>query len=137
MLGLVKPKHPDTVEMKVDTAVPDTCSIVSNKDILQKVLKEMLENANKFTQQGYISIGCKQPDTGILQFVVTDTGIGIPESEKDRIFAQFTKLDDFTEGIGLGLTLCKRISLMLGGDLELDTSYTTGSRFVLTLPVRK
>ncbi|MBQ9666365.1 MAG: HAMP domain-containing protein [Bacteroidaceae bacterium] len=137
VLGLVKPKHPDTVEMKVDTAVPDTCSIVSNKDILQKVLKEMLENANKFTQQGYISIGCKQPDTGILQFVVTDTGIGIPESEKDRIFAQFTKLDDFTEGIGLGLTLCKRISLMLGGDLELDTSYTTGSRFVLTLPVRK
>jgi signal transduction histidine kinase len=101
---------------------------------LLKVLGELLHNANKFTREGYISIECDEKDEHHVYIAVSDTGSGIPEGEQERIFTQFTKLNDFNEGLGMGLTLSRRIARLLGGELTLDTTYHNGARFVLTLP---
>ena len=132
--GALKQKNPDTVTLSIDTQVPDTLSIQTNRDFLQKILRELLNNANRFTHQGSIKIGCSSNGNGTVNFIVTDTGIGVPEEDHQRIFVQFTKLDYYSEGIGLGLTLCKRVALMLGGDLNIDADYHEGARFILTLP---
>jgi len=130
-------KNPDTVKMQVITDVPDELTICTNREFLKKILQELLDNANRFTREGHIAIGCTLNDNDTINFIVTDTGIGIAEEDHQRIFAQFTKLDDFTDGIGLGLTLCKRVALMLGGDLNIDAGYTKGAQFILTLPLKK
>jgi signal transduction histidine kinase len=65
---------------------------------------------------------------------VADTGMGIPDEKRDTVFAQFTKLNAFSEGVGLGLSLCKRTIVQMGGDIYLDPDYHPGSRFVITLP---
>ncbi|MBR1668192.1 MAG: histidine kinase [Bacteroidaceae bacterium] len=138
LVSAIRVKNPDAVKLDVVTQVPDDFCIRSNREYLGKVLNELLSNSNKFTQQGFIEIGCSANDNGTVDFMVSDTGIGIPEDAREIIFMQFTKLDDFTEGIGLGLTLCKRVAFILGGDLNLDTEYTGGTtRFILTLPVGK
>ena len=74
---------------------------------------------------------------GKIDFVIitlTDTGCGISKEEQEKIFDQFYKSDAFQQGIGLGLTVSKKIAQKLGGDLTVDDSYTNGARFVLTLP---
>ena len=131
----LKLKSPDMVKLDVQTSLPDAFCIRTNREFLQKILQELMDNANKFTRQGQITIGCESNGNGTVNFIVTDTGIGIAEEDHQLIFAQFTKLDDFTEGIGLGLTLCKRVALLLGGDLNIDADYTQGARFILTLPI--
>jgi signal transduction histidine kinase len=131
----LKLKSPDMVKLDVQTSLPDAFCIRTNREFLQKILQELMDNANKFTRQGQITIGCESNGNCTVNFIVTDTGIGIAEEDHQLIFAQFTKLDDFTEGIGLGLTLCKRVALLLGGDLNIDADYTQGARFILTLPI--
>ena len=66
---------------------------------------------------------------------ISDTGKGISKEKQDKIFEGFYKEDSFQQGIGLGLTVSKKIAHKLGGDLTLDTSYTGGARFVLSLPL--
>ena len=83
----------------------------------------------------YIELACERQDDQI-RFVVTDTGVGIKEEDRERIFENFTKVDDFKVGIGLGLPLSLRLVQTIGGTLKLDTSYTEGSRFVITLPIK-
>ena len=69
-----------------------------------------------------------------ILFIVEDTGPGLPKEAMHMIETPFTKVDETSEGLGLGLPLCKRHALTLGGDLVLDTSYTNGCRFILKLP---
>lgn len=128
-----QPNNPRLVKFRVVTHVPDTLTICSNKESIRDILFELLDNANKFTQQGRITLECFQPSPeGTVSFAVSDTGIGIAESDRDRIFTQFTKVNSFTEGIGLGLSLSQQTARMLGADLVLDTTYQGGARFVLT-----
>ena len=134
VFGLVKRKRAEGVEFHVETrGIPDGFKIRTNFVCLQKILKQLLDNSVKFTQQGHITLSCETTDGETVRFLVADTGIGIPEEEKDRIFLQFMKLDYYTEGIGLGLSLCKRGAELMGGDLELDTTWKPGTRFILTL----
>ena len=70
----------------------------------------------------------------MVRFIVEDTGPGVAEEDRDRIFVRFQKLDDFGEGLGLGLSISLQFAQMLGGNLYLDKDYTGGSRFVLELP---
>jgi signal transduction histidine kinase len=65
--------------------------------------------------------------------VVEDTGIGIPPEEAEHIFEQFVQLDDYYEGTGIGLTIARSLARQLNGDVVLDTSYTDGARFIMTL----
>ena len=128
-------RHPDTVTLKVEHHVPDSLHIVTDKGCLLKVLSELLHNANKYTREGSITISCIQPDSQSVCFMVSDTGPGIAEEQHEHVFSQFTKLDDFSEGLGMGLTLCRKLAGLLGGHITLDAAYTKGARFVLTLPV--
>ena len=66
---------------------------------------------------------------------VTDTGIGIAPQDRDRVFEKFVQLDDYADGVGLGLPLSLRLARKLGGDLQLDNTYMGGARFLFTLPI--
>ena len=85
--------------------------------------------------EGSITISCSQLDSQFVSFVVSDTGPGIAQDQHENVFTQFTKLNDFNEGLGMGLTLCKKLAGLLGGHITLDGTYTKGARFILTLPV--
>ena len=115
------------------STLPDTFTINSDQEKVRRILTELLDNANKFTQHGSITLACSQPDAHTVKMTVSDTGIGIAEADRQQIFAQFSKIDDFTEGVGLGLPLSKRTAKLLGGDLILDPHYHDGSSFVFTL----
>ena len=128
-------RNPDSVTLKVENHVPDSLHIITDKDCLLKILSELLHNANKYTQEGNITISCDQTDHLFVNFIVNDTGPGIAEELHEHVFTQFTKLNDFNEGLGMGLTLCRKLAGLLGGHITLDTAYTKGARFILTLPV--
>ncbi len=70
-----------------------------------------------------------------MRFCVEDKGPGISEEKIEQMFEPFTKIDDLTEGLGLGLPLSKRHIISLGGDLTLDTTYRDGCRFVIEMPI--
>lgn len=129
-------RHPDTVNINIETAVDDSFTIHTDRQALRSILDELLDNANKFTSEGTITLGCRQAGDNIIAFTVSDTGPGIAPSDHDRIFTQFTKLDSFTEGIGLGLYLSRHTAQLLGGDLTLDDTYHPGTRFCITLPTQ-
>ena len=92
-----------------------------------------MSNALKFTEQGSVVVRLASAD-GMLRIEVEDTGIGIPPEHQEKVFERFYKVDSFRQGIGLGLTVARRTAELLDGTLTLDGSYTTGARFVLTLP---
>ena len=108
----------------------------TNRKALEKILRQLLENALKFTEEGHIECKvCESPEQGVVRFTITDTGIGIAEEHQERIFERFFKVDSFKQGFGLGLTMSRKIALLLGGSLYLDKEYTEGARFMLTLPI--
>ena len=131
----IRLKCPDTVKMNFFTHVPDSLTIPAISDALPKMLKQMLDNANQFTQEGMITLECRLKDEHNLYFIVTDTGIGISEENAQRVFIPFFKLDYYSEGLGIGLTLIRRGAELMGGTFDLDTTYKKGARFVLTLPL--
>ena len=131
----VKLNMPDKVEIKVESEVPDTLTIHTNRNALLSILDELLDNANKFTHEGYIIICCHQEDDENIIISVSNTGVKIPVEARDRIFIPFTKLDSFTDGIGLGLTLSRHIAHQLGGDITYDDTYDNGSRFSVKIPI--
>ena len=133
--GEVSLRNPAQVTLQVESNIPDDMHFFTDKNCLLKILGELLHNANKYTLQGFITIGCEQLLPGTVSFVVSDTGPGIPDADRERIFTQFTKLSNFNEGLGMGLTLCRQLAVLLGGSLTLDIHYSGGSRFVLTLPL--
>ena len=96
-------------------------------------LSKLLDNAAKFTQQGSITLSLSQ-DGDKLHFSVSDTGPGIPADKKDFIFERFTKLDSFTQGAGLGLSIARMVAEHLGGTLTLDTENKKGTKFDMIIP---
>ena len=125
---------PHTVEMRLDSHVGDELTLQTNRHHLLIVLTELLVNALHFTSQGSITMRIETTDD-VVNFTVEDTGPGIPTDKADFIFEKFTKVDMFTEGLGLGLFLCRRVVMLMDGTLTLDTQYTGGSRFVVSLPL--
>ncbi len=130
----VKLNVPDKVEIKVESNVPDTFTIHTNREALLSILDELLDNANKFTLEGCITINCSLENADII-ISVSNTGDKIPAGARDHIFIPFTKLDSFTEGIGLGLTLSRHIAHQLGGDITYDDTYDNGTRFIVKIPI--
>lgn len=133
VIASFQPTNPLLVKVMTDIQVADNLTIHSSKERVRDILIELLDNANKFTQQGSITLTCSQNEDGTVSFAVSDTGIGIAECDRERIFTQFTKVSYFTEGVGLGLSLSKQMARRLEGDLLIDKTYQGGSRFVLTL----
>ena len=107
--------------------------ISTDSHILQTILVKVLDNAAKFTKQGSITVLTKQIEHGI-SFIVEDTGPGIPADKTETVFEQFTKLDEFSQGTGMGLTLCRTIIQKLNGKIFVDTSYSGGCRMIIEIP---
>ena len=99
-----------------------------------RALALLLDNAQKFTREGSARLLLSQQPDSIV-FTVEDTGIGIPAEEAEHIFDEFVQIDEYYDGTGIGLTVARGIARRLGGDIRLDTSYTGGARFIMTLPV--
>lgn len=107
----------------------------SEQQRIIQVLTNLLHNAMKFTESGEIRFGCRMEGMEKVYFFVSDTGIGIPKEEQDKIFSRFIKLDREVQGTGLGLTLSQTIIKHLGGDLGLESEVNKGSTFFFTLPL--
>lgn len=114
--------------------VPATVPLVTNRRYAIRALTLLLDNAQKFTQKGTVRlIVRRQPEA--MAFVVEDTGIGIPADQAEHVFEEFVQLDEYYDGTGIGLAVARSIARRLGGDITLDTTYTGGARFIMTLPV--
>lgn len=104
-----------------------------HRGYVTELIRELLKNAVKFTEKGSVTVACGPVEDGSVTFSVTDTGIGIDPAIADKIFDRFFKGNSFAQGLGLGLSLCRLIVEKSGGEIRLDTSYTQGARFVVTL----
>ena len=133
-VGNVLFKHRDEVFVNIETAERDIRLTTDKKSVL-KILSELLYNADKFTSEGTITIGCQQLNCRFMAFYVADTGCGIAPADQARVFEPFVKVDEFNDGLGLGLPLCCRLATLLKGEIVLDTHYSGGARFLLKLPV--
>ena len=100
---------------------------------VKQILNNFLSNALKHTQEGYIDITYGVTEQGI-EIKVTDTGCGIPNDKKEVIFERFVKLDSFTQGLGLGLSLCKIIIERMHGTIGVESEVGEGSTFWFTIP---
>ena len=122
-------------------------TFASNTEQATRALSLILDNAMKFTHQAEAAVkvagGIDKMEKASLQvqpngdnkvdFIVSDTGIGIPAEEAEHIFEEFVQLDDYYDGTGIGLTIARSIARRLGGDIVLDTRYKSGAKFVMTL----
>ncbi len=109
----------------------DELIINSNYSYIVQVLDNLLGNASKFTHEGSVALAYEvKKEENQLIFTVTDTGIGIPVEEQERVFERFVKLDNFSQGAGLGLSICRIVAERLGGYLRIDKGYTQGTRVI-------
>ena len=123
------------VELRFDTELSDL--VMDTDDArLRQVLINLLVNATKFTKEGSIVLKLEMSDCNTAFFSVTDTGCGIPLEKQDLIFERFEKLNDFAQGSGLGLSICKLIVTYMKGRLWVDSNYTQGARFCFTHPLK-
>ena len=135
-LDTVRGRKAEAVHLRLETELPDGFTVKSDAFRLQQVLDNLLSNAAKNTVEGSIVLGCSLAERpGMLTFTVTDTGIGVPRDKHKAIFERFCKLDQFKQGVGLGLEICRMIAARLGGAVDIDPSYTSGARFWFAIPV--
>lgn len=117
------------LDLSVDNPIVST-----NERYLTLILENILDNAQKFTQEGRITLRCRVENQKLC-ISVTDTGCGIPADKRDEVFGRFVKLSAYTPGGGLGLYLCRIIVTRLGGVIFIDPNYAGGTRMVVELPV--
>lgn len=112
--------------------------VMVDKERLTQVITNFLNNASKFTKTGYIKLGYRYlSESDRVAIYVEDTGRGIELSEQKMIFSRFYKQDEFSQGAGLGLSICQVIVEKLRGKIELWSEPGKGSRFTVVLPVVK
>lgn len=109
------------------------CKVRLDRNRLAQILTNYVTNAIKYTPKGFIEMGYEVVDEGIRLYV-RDTGIGIQEDKKDKVFHRFEKLDEFAQGTGLGLSICKAIAEACGGRIGFESEYGRGSLFWAVLP---
>ena len=111
---------------------------ITDKLLLAQILTNLIENAFKFTEKGYIKYGCTIEDVHWLKFYVEDTGIGIPEDKFKYIFDSFHQADETSTrlygGAGLGLAIAQKLLQLLNGQIWLDSIVGQGSTFYFKIP---
>lgn len=123
------------------TALDDSSStIYCDKEKVYQVLVNLINNAIKFTSEGEIKFGYDLKN-GFIEFFVSDTGIGIPEDFRDKIFERFTQVDSTItrnyEGAGLGLSISKGLIEVLGGEMWVESEVNKGTSFFFTIPCKQ
>lgn len=129
---------PSPLEFLKDVPPGLSLQVKVDKNRMMQVLTNFINNACKFTSQGYIKIGYVYAfKSGEVHIYVEDTGKGIPLEEQKIIFNRFYKRDEFTQGTGLGLAISQKIIKQMGGRIELQSEVGKGSRFTIVLPCCK
>lgn len=120
------------VECRLELAEPEIV-VPLHRGYVSILIRELLKNAVKFTDRGDVTVECGLTGEG-LRICVSDEGPGIDPELAEKIFERFYKKDSFSQGVGLGLSLCRSIAGKSGGTIRLDTSYDRGARFIVTFP---
>ena len=126
-------EHFPDIPVGFETELDDSTVILTNHLYLMRTLRELLYNSAKYSDGKNIKVIASQTDDKVM-ITVQDTGPGVPSGDQDMIYEFFTKHDDLSEGLGLGLPLAKRHAISLGGNLTYDTKYKKGARFVISMP---
>ena len=106
---------------------------MTNHLYLLRSLRELLYNSAKYSDFNHISLRVWQTEATV-RFTTEDVGPGLSTELLKQVFTPFNKIDDLSEGLGVGLSLARRHIINLGGDLELDTEYHDGCRFTIIMP---
>ena len=109
------------------------CLVTLDRNRVAQIITNYVTNAIKYTPEGIIEMGYEYREEGIY-FYVKDSGIGIPDEKKNKVFHRFEKLDEFAQGTGLGLSICKAIAEAMGGNVGFESEYGKGSLFWALLP---
>ena len=109
------------------------CIVTLDMNRVKQIWSNFLTNAIKYTARGHITFGYEYSE-GELRLFVEDTGIGIPEDKKDRVFRRFEKFDSFAKGTGLGLSICKAIVDQYNGKIGFESELDKGSVFWARIP---
>lgn len=109
-------KHEEAVGLRFDESSPQIM-VDADKNRIMQVLSNFITNALKFTTKGSVTLSYRLEDDGLLHFCVTDTGKGIPAEQQHEIFSRFVKLDSFSQGAGLGLSICQSLVERMGGQI--------------------
>ena len=136
--------HPVVSQKKLDFIlnidnIPDGTKVLTDEGKLRQILSNLIDNAIKFTRDGHIELVCRK-NGEFFEFLVEDTGIGIPMEEHKKIFERFYQVNkpksEIYGGTGLGLSICSGYATLLGGNLEVESTPGKGSLFTLRIPVR-
>ena len=130
-----KMKTKPGVEMNF-TAADESREVETDANMLERAVMQVLDNAAKFTENGRIDVNTTYGKEK-MTISVADTGCGIPVDKQEWVFEQFTKVDEFIPGTGMGLTLCRAIMERLGGKVYVDKSYTNGCKIQMVLPIKQ
>ncbi|MBD3313147.1 PAS domain S-box protein [Candidatus Woesearchaeota archaeon] len=122
-------------KVSLKSAVSEKCRFRANPELINLLIRNLLENAVKFTKKGRISIGCSSSKSHIV-LRIKDTGPGISKKNISEIFQPFTQGDRSTQGLGIGLATCRRIAELHDGSIDVESSPGKGSEFKVRLPKR-
>ena len=122
----------------IQEIAPEIPALNTDREKLRQIILNLLDNAVKYTAQGEIKIAASQQN-GSLKLVVSDTGIGIPREELNKIFEEFQRGDSSStknfRGTGLGLAIARKFVNLLGGEISVESEVGKGSVFTVTLPL--
>ena len=130
----IRPLVAPSVTIENQSSVAPELMVKTNPIIIQNILTKILENAAKFTTEGSITLTTDFCE-GVLRFAVSDTGPGIPADKHIYVFKRFTKLDSFSQGAGLGLSVARLLAEHLGGTVTIDANYQNGAKFDVIIPI--
>lgn len=124
------------MSIKFDNNSGESCVINTNTTYFRCIISNLIDNAVKFSDEGGILISYSRASNDSKIIVsVSDQGKGIPQDKHKWVFEKFTKLDDYSQGVGLGLYACKLMVSQLRGSIKIDKEYTQGTKVVVTLPL--
>jgi signal transduction histidine kinase len=136
--GLLKPLQAASGAELVFEDCPPLPTMQSDEAKVAQILRNLISNALKFTEQGEVRVAARQEPDGAIVFTVRDTGIGLAPEDQGRIFEEFEQvagaLQAKFKGTGLGLPLSRRLAELLGGSLSVESRLGEGSTFTLRLP---
>ncbi|NJL93188.1 MAG: hypothetical protein HC915_05390 [Anaerolineae bacterium] len=121
----------------IDQRLPMT--LIGDPARLRQIAINLLSNAFKFTDQGFVQIEVRQHNKNVWKLIVSDSGIGIPSHMQETIFDEFRQADSTSQrehgGTGLGLAIVRKLSMMMGGNVRVNSKVGQGSVFTVFLPL--
>lgn len=129
-------RKPDNIEFTLKKHNKDLNILINSDKIrISQVITNLVTNAFKFTKKGSITLECNY-ENNLLVIYVTDTGIGISAENQKKIFDRFEKLNNFAQGTGLGLPICKALTKAMNGEISVESEIGKGTCFKVTLPCK-